>query len=206
MERPEQPAAAAAIVEEDDEQRLRGFIVPIAGACITEHEGHLPNANRAYRNNGIHEGLDFYGWASCMTIDWNTPVRAAKAGVVVRADLQYTDVTPADWDRFTAADFAGEAILDALRGRQVWIDHGQGVLTRYAHLSAIAAGIQAGVEVQQGQTIGYVGESGTQESYSAPGTDLHLHFEIRDQQTWLGANLPPTDARLQYLAAFGYLD
>ena len=182
---------------------LQGFIVPIRDACITEFEGHLPSSPRAYRNDGVHEGLDFYQWASCTTVGYATEILAAKAGVVIRADHDYIDITPADWDRFAAANWEGEQILDELRGRQIWIDHGRGIVTRYAHLSAIADGIAAGVEVAQGQTIGYPGESGQQEVYNAPGTDIHLHFEIRISNGWLGQGEAPLAARQLYLEAFG---
>lgn len=182
---------------------LRGFIIPIQGACISEHEGHLPASRRAYRNDGIHEGLDFYQWAACTTIGYTTEILAAKAGVVIRADLNYVDITPADWDRFDAANWEGDEILNELRGRQVYIDHGRGIVTRYAHLSAIAAGITIGVEVQQGQVIGYPGESGQQEVYADPGADIHLHFEIRIADGWLGQGETPQEARRLYLQAFG---
>ncbi len=185
---------------------LRGFVVPIAGACITEFEGHLPAATRAYRNNGIHEGLDFYEWAACVQVNGATPILAAKDGVVIRADGDYVDITPGDWDRFAAANWEGEAILDELRGRQIWIDHGRGVITRYAHLSAIAGGIAEGVQVERGQVIGYPGESGQQEVYAAPGTDIHLHFEIRVGERWLGQGLTPSEARQLYLEAFGLVE
>lgn len=211
----EQPSAAEAVEDEsaqDEEAQpapiepevgpLEGFIVPIAGACITEFETHLPSSNRAYRNNGIHEGLDFYQWASCTVIDLSTPILAAKDGVVIRADLDYVDITPADWARFEAANWEGEALLDELRGRQVYIDHGRGVVTRYAHLSAIAQGIGVGVEVRQGQVIGYPGESGQREVYTDEN-DIHLHFEIRVGDTYLGQGESPQTARLRYLEAFG---
>lgn len=182
---------------------LRGFIIPIAGACISEFEGHLPSSPRGYRNDGVHEGLDFYQWAVCTTVDYRTPVLAAKAGVIIRADLDYTDITPTDWQRFTNANWEGADILDELRGRQVWIDHGRGVVTRYAHLSAISGDIAVGAEVTQGQLIGFPGESGQQEVYAAPGTDVHLHFEIRIAHTYLGHDQAPQVARQLYLQAFG---
>lgn len=182
---------------------LRGFIIPIAGACISEFEGHLPSSPRGYRNDGVHEGLDFYQWAVCTTVDYRTPVLAAKAGVIIRADLDYTDITPTDWQRFTNANWEGADILDELRGRQVWIDHGHGVVTRYAHLSAISGDIAVGAEVTQGQLIGFPGESGQQEVYAAPGTDIHLHFEIRIAHTYLGHDQAPQVARQLYLQAFG---
>ena len=185
---------------------LRGFDIPIAGACITEFEGHLPSSSRAYRNDGVHEGLDFYQWASCTTVGYGTEVLAAKAGVVIRADLDYVEVTPSEWARFEEANFEGEQILDRLRGRQVYIDHGRGIVSRYAHLSDIAEGIAIGVQVQQGQLIGYPGESGQREVYENPGTDIHLHFEIRIGAGWLGQGGTPQAARTLYLQAFDLVD
>ena len=197
------PAAQQALAPSDP---LLGFSMPLPGACVSAFDGHLPNAPRAYRNNGIHEGLDFYTEASCIPVDRTTPVLAAKAGVVLRADRAYVDVTPEDWARFEQASFAGEEILDELRGRQVWIDHGQGIVTRYAHLSAIAAPIFEGVNVRVGQVIGFVGESGQRESFATPGSDLHLHFEIRINEGWLGQGLEPLAARRLYLYSLGLAD
>lgn len=199
QQEPQQQVAA----QEEPSDPLLGFTMPIAGACVSEYDGHWPAALRAYRNNGIHEGLDFYNATACVTIDAGTPVLAAKAGAIIRADRAYVDVTPDDWARFEAASFEGEAILDELRGRQVWIDHGDGIVTRYAHLSAIAAQIFEGVRVEAGAVIGFVGESGQRESYAAPGSDLHLHFEIRVGDGWLGQGLEPSAARALYQAAFG---
>lgn len=54
-------------------------------------------------------------------------------------------------------------------GRTVDIDHGDGVVTRYAHLSRIGVGL--GEAVERGQYIGRVGSSGH-------STGPHLHFEV----------------------------
>lgn len=200
------PAAPAVpetpITAEPPAPILTGFSLPIDGACVSEFEGHLPGALREYRK-GVHEGLDFYEWASCIPITLGTPVLAAKNGTVVRADFAYHDLTQAELDQATAADFQGEANLNLFRGRQVWIDHGGGVVTRYAHLSAIAAGLEVGQPVRAGQIVGFVGESGTPESLLAPGTDHHLHFEIRVGDSYLGAGLDSFAARALYLQAFG---
>jgi murein DD-endopeptidase MepM/ murein hydrolase activator NlpD len=57
-------------------------------------------------------------------------------------------------------------------GRLVRIQHGNGIETRYAHLSRYGSGVRAGVRVRQGQVIGYVGSSGL-------ATAAHLHYEFR---------------------------
>lgn len=56
-------------------------------------------------------------------------------------------------------------------GRTVKINHNASFKTSYLHMSRFGAGIRAGVKVQQGQIIGYVGTSGL-------STGPHLHFEF----------------------------
>src|SRR5262249_23519912 len=152
-------------------------IYPIVGGCLPKGDQLMPNAPRPYRN-GIHEGVDFYQVDNCTAITRGTNVIAAKGGRVVRADLNYVDVTAAEVAAYEANPNTEEA-LDKFRGRQVWVDHGNGIVTRYCHLNGIAPGITVGTQVTQGQLIAFVGESGTPESVSNPGTELHLHFELR---------------------------
>ena len=159
----------------------------------------MPNAPRPYRN-GTHQGVDFYGSDGCTQVTNSTAVVAAKAGTVVRADLDYRDLTAAELQKYEAAPTTDEA-LDAFRGRQVWIDHG-GVITRYAHLGGIAAGISKGTTVSQGQLVGYVGESGTPESVTNPGTEYHLHFEVWVNGSYVGAGLAATEVRALYQGLF----
>ena len=56
-------------------------------------------------------------------------------------------------------------------GRLVSIEHGSGYRTLYAHLNDFARGVDVGDRVEQGQIIGYVGQSGTT-------TGPHLHYEV----------------------------
>ena len=52
----------------------------------------------------------------------------------------------------------------------VRIDHGNGIVTRYAHLARMLVGV--GVHVEAGQTVGTVGRTGTHTS------GPHLHYEV----------------------------
>lgn len=83
-------------------------------------------------------------------IDFNaetgTPVHAAAAGVVV------------------AAEYHPEF------GNMIDIDHGEGLVSRYAHLSKSM--VRTGQIVRRGAPIGEVGSTGR-------STGSHLHFEVR---------------------------
>ena len=63
-----------------------------------------------------------------------------------------------------------EAEPDAGYGRSILIDHGDGITTRYAHLSKIF--VVVGEQVKQGEIIGAIGMSGRT-------TGPHLHYEVR---------------------------
>lgn len=55
-------------------------------------------------------------------------------------------------------------------GNMIELDHGNGLTTRYGHLSKID--VAAGDEVFRGQLIGYIGSTGR-------STGPHLHYELR---------------------------
>ena len=56
-------------------------------------------------------------------------------------------------------------------GNTVYIEHAGGLKTGYLHLKSFASGIKVGARVTQGQTIGYVGSTGT-------STGPHLDYRI----------------------------
>lgn len=184
----------------------RPFTWPVEGGCLPQSDALLPNAPRTYRN-GVHEGLDFYAGSSCAFIQFGTPVLAMYPGNVARADLDYRDITAQQVRELAALTaqqgYSDAATLDTYRGRQVWVDHGGGVVTRYCHLSSISTGIRVGAQVRSGQQLGGVGESGTPEFITAPGTEMHLHAEVRIGDSFLGAGLDPAVVRSLYLQLFG---
>lgn len=170
-----------------------GFTVPVEGATISSRSTHLPGALRAYRN-GTHEGFDFYDGAVSVSIDYGTPILAAAGGVVIRADHDYQELSVEEYDRIIATAKRNlstpEEILDKLRGRQVWIRHPGGFVTRYAHLSAITEGVQVGSKVRQGDQIAATGNSGTLEAAHGTQDDPHPHVEIwQGDETYLGSGL-----------------
>ncbi|HTX41024.1 MAG TPA: M23 family metallopeptidase [Acidobacteriaceae bacterium] len=76
--------------------------------------------------------------------------------------------------RATADGVVATAGMATGYGREVILDHGNGIETLYAHLSGFA--VTAGQEVQRGQVIGYVGLSGRT-------TGPNLHYEVRIHNT-----------------------
>lgn len=71
-------------------------------------------------------------------------------------------------------------------GNYITIEHPNGVITLYAHLSFFARGIVSGATVSQGQIIGYMGNTG-HVVVGAGGTGSHLHFETRGSVNPLAA-------------------
>ena len=154
------------------------FMSPIEGADIPDDPELLPGAPRDYRA-GTHEGIDF-------PAPLGTPVLAAAGGTVTRVDVSFLD-----WNReqqemalyeALSLGYTPAATLDRIRGRQVWIDHGKGVITRYAHLSAVEA-LAVGDRVEAGTLVGEVGSSGY------PQGGPHLHFEVRVGEGFYGSGL-----------------
>lgn len=88
----------------------------------------------------MHGGIDLAG-------PLGTPIYATADGVVGRAE----------WN-------------NGGYGNLVEINHGQGIQTRYGHLSRITAA--AGQRVRRGELVGYMGSTGR-------STGSHLHYEVR---------------------------
>ena len=97
-----------------------------------------------------HEGIDI----SFQGIE-GQPIYASAAGTVTYVQTGY-------------GNMQGSGGLDSY-GNCVFINHGGGWESRYAHMSSVA--VASGTYVQEGQLLGYVGNTGN--SYGA-----HLHLAI----------------------------
>jgi murein DD-endopeptidase MepM/ murein hydrolase activator NlpD len=78
-------------------------------------------------------------------------------------------------------------------GKLIMINHGNGISTRYGHLSGFA--VTVGQEVHRGDVIGYVGASGR-------STGPHLHYEVRINDTPVN---PYKYLRLSVAASGGFV-
>lgn len=102
------------------------------------------------RGSRLHEGVDIMG-------SRDQPVFAVASGILVQ---RYTDTGTAGW---------GWTLYDPDAERQY----------KYFHLSEDPNGLEEGDRVELGDTIGFVGNSGTY------GVDnFHLHFEVRLGESW----------------------
>lgn len=92
---------------------------------------------------------------------------AFHAGVDISCGYGQAVIAPADG----VVSFAG---MYNGYGRMLEVEHPDGIVTRYGHLSGFAVG--EGQSVRRGQVIGYVGLSGR-------STGPHLHYEVRIHDT-----------------------
>ncbi len=171
--------------------QLIHFAIPIGIPRFTQRDYQMAGAPRHYRL-GVHEGFDFY-WQR------GTQVRAAASGTVIKADWDYVDPTPTEFVRWrTESAELGYTSADAANffsGRQIWIDHGNGISSRYLHLSSIDPAVQVGSTVERNQIIARVGNTGSPGMLTSEEEDAHLHFELRIGPGYLGQYLRPIEAR-----------
>lgn len=117
---------------------------------------------------GVHKGIDVVG--KNYTCDY---IRAHSKGVVIGV-------------RNNCNDFENGSY-----GNYVLLDHGNGYQTLYGHMEYATVHVNIGDSVNEGEVIGYMGNTG--ESFGA-----HLHFEVRhngnriDPYPYINSDLPNT--------------
>ncbi|MCB1720295.1 MAG: peptidoglycan DD-metalloendopeptidase family protein [Alphaproteobacteria bacterium] len=120
-----------------------------------------------------HKGVDF-ALKSRAVMENGVNVLAARNGKILRVrDGENDDPkTKGQFDEITAAN------RDC--GNGIIIDHGQGLQSFYCHLKNDSIKVKPGEQVKEGQTIGFVGQSGVAEF-------PHLHFTV----IWEGSHIDP---------------
>lgn len=119
---------------------------PLAAAAITSGVLQMPCEN-CFLTQGFNPGH----YALDLQTRGGGPIFAAEAGTVVRADNGY----------------------NGGYGNVIEVDHGNGLVTLYAHNRELY--VKAGDRVERGQQIAFMGNTGR---VHGP-TGIHLHFEVR---------------------------
>jgi murein DD-endopeptidase MepM/ murein hydrolase activator NlpD len=183
------------------DERLKNLYFPIENGYLPESDESYPNAERKYRG-GRHVGLDIFYYHTNNSYDpvlvsKKTPVLAADKGIIIRADLNYKPLTPVEWKTQSAYYQKNPHTFDArsFGGRQVWIDHQNGIVTTYNHLSMIDPKIKKGTKVSKGQRIGWAGNSGLFGEAEGKDYGTHLHFEIWIDSYYLGYGMKSAEVK-----------
>lgn len=183
------------------------LVTPIEGATFSLSESHMPGASRQH-HPGTHKGFDFFNGLSGRPLAEDEPVVAIADGDVVRIDHHYTEPSPDDlmfWTELVGQPgFTGDFALDRLRGRQVWLRHADGHISRYAHLSQVHPELQLGDPVTQDQAIGLIGNSGVPptEDRAEPQPRLHFQLWAAGRDHYLGEELTTLEIHQQLAALF----
>lgn len=118
------------------------------GATRTTNSGYtgiLPLSNYVYISSGYRTAKRPNHTGIDYAANYGTGIKAFQSGKVIKAS----------WN--------------GGYGKCIEVDHGNGMITRYAHCSSY--NVSVGQNVSQGQIIGYVGSTGN-------STGNHLHFEV----------------------------
>src|SRR3954464_14934167 len=123
-----------------------------AGRSLRKFLMRKPIAEGELRSGFGYRRHPILGYSKMHTgVDWanriGTPIMAAGNGSVIKAE----------WD--------------SGYGRRVEVQHANGYVTSYNHMSRFARGVAPGARVRQGQIVGYVSSTGL-------STGPHLHYEI----------------------------
>jgi murein DD-endopeptidase MepM/ murein hydrolase activator NlpD len=139
-------------------------------ASITQHSDFESILNKLEEKRSILAStpsiLPTHGWISSRfgyRISPFTNRREMHRGLDIATERGSPIIATADG----IVSFSG---MKGLLGKTIVIDHGHGILTRYAHCDRILK--KSGDMVKRGETIAHVGNSGR-------STGPHLHYEVR---------------------------
>lgn len=136
---------------------------------LDEALGRLETMKKAALSAPIHNPAPGYGISSSFGVR-RDPLIGAPA---MHAGIDFR-VPYGNFARSTGVGTVVKAGWNGGYGRMVEIDHGDGLTTRYAHLSKIL--VKVGDHVARGGIVGKTGSSGR-------STGPHLHYEVRRNGT-----------------------
>jgi murein DD-endopeptidase MepM/ murein hydrolase activator NlpD len=140
-----------------------GVVVPAAPRVVAER-----------RNGRLRQPASFTAQAASATRFAVNSGYGFRTDPLTGAARMHTGVDlAANYGETVGASMSGRVAFAGVRGgygNLVVVDHGLGIATYYAHLSAVS--VVAGEEVAAGQVVGYVGTTGR-------STGPHLHYEVR---------------------------
>ena len=139
------------IVEKSNQLALEmGWTATAGGYIWPVTSSRRLTSNYGPRNTGIAGASTNHKGVDIGGVGYDTNVLATKDGIVITSTYSSS------------------------YGNYVVVSHGPGNTTLYAHMSSRS--VSEGDMVTQGQTIGYVGTTGS-------STGNHLHLEVRDNYT-----------------------
>lgn len=118
------------------------------------NKGYVITSYRGWRWGRMHQGIDVSGAGN-----FGSPIYAASDGTVTYVN--------------SSCPSRGKGYGDSCGGgfgNSITIDHGNGYITKYAHLHQ-SVKVKVGQKVSKGSIIGLMGNSGS-------STGVHLHFEV----------------------------
>ena len=128
-------------------------VIPSVGSTTSwgwpTNSGYTISSPFGYRYNPFGKGRELHSGIDIAGTGYGSPVYVTNNGTIKEIQSHYS------------------------YGNYILVDHGNGYYTLYAHMSRFETGLSVGSVVERGQTIGYVGMTGS-------ATGPHLHYEIRN--------------------------
>lgn len=127
-------------------------LVPPVSASLPEQPAYYPGGRWPELGLGVLDGLAF------ASVPYSDSVRAIAPGTILRIVDDPPPLLEADLGVITSTGQVPLELNDAVWGRQVWIDHGNGVQTRYGGMAAILPTLEEGQAVRMLTILGFAGE------------------------------------------------
>jgi murein DD-endopeptidase MepM/ murein hydrolase activator NlpD len=150
-----------------------GPFVPVDDAAVVEYKtNHLEQELRAFEAALRERAAVPSLWPVAGTLESGYGVRRNPFGGYSYESHEGQDIE-ADMGTPVDAAASGTVTVAGVQngyGNVVYIDHGNGLSTRYGHLSRID--VEVGQQIKRGERLGLVGSTGR-------STGPHLHYEVR---------------------------